>query len=291
MISTRVDPLTVEIHESVGLPHEAQVIEISLPEDGPALLWMVDRESGRRFPVQRSRRDPSLGFMLLSVAAFESLSLVPEAERSYAEEIKTPTLALSPFPGSCILTNGILSLECPLGHEDVDVQAQLRRMQGPVLRVRSSTGPWRGATYFDLTVPVTDRVGEILEEGPVRLVYRFRLLSGDVRAYQVEITLDAGQELAAFCEEFDAGPAGQIVWDFSGDDLPMQIDLLDSGAGYTSRPLYYHFDHRLARLAAWTQYDHALDLADGYALRFGGAIDVVGFVTRAAAAAGPTGRG
>lgn len=126
--------------------------------------------------------------------------------------------------------------------------------------------------------------GELVENGPLRVVYRFCAEFAPDGFYTATVTVDRGQPFAAVDEEFQAGSGDQVVWDFSGGDLPEEFYLLDSSAAYQTRPLFYHFDQRLTRMASWTQQSQHFGFSDGYAIGFaaasgaGNARDIAGFI-------------
>ena len=144
--------------------------------------------------------------------------------------------------------------------------------------MRVTNGPWRGSSFFDTRNPARQITGTVLESGPLRIVTLFQARIGPAHSYTARLTFDAGSDYIAVDEVFDCDSGDQIVWDFSGENLPEQILLLDSTAGFTAQSLHYFFDRRLARLACWNQYSQLHDFSDGYALTFSQNDDVIGCV-------------
>ena len=278
MVAAQLDPFGIEIEEPCGFRHDPQVLEIPIPPEASAIFVLKDLVGGVRYPVQRSKCDPVKGYLYLGIEPFQKLKLVPDSKAD-APGALAPAVSIQPSLGNAlVISNGTVTLEVLAGSVEVPDEPGDWLVSGPVKRFKREGGPWRGRTFFDVRGHVLSWCGEIEEAGPLRIVYRFRARLSDSGWYSCSVTLDAGQVFARVCEEFQAGSGDQLVWDFSGPDLPIQIDLLNSEAGHTSRPLHYLFDQRLARLWAWTQYQQLFDLSDGFGLRFTKSDDVVGFV-------------
>ncbi len=255
--------------ECCGLTHEPQVIELAGIGNLPP-TFLLQNSDGRLFPAQRSRLQPERLFAQISLQPFEKLQLVPVVDQQVPASVSFQESA----SGVGLIQTEHFTLEVPLGH-DATIRSGFATT-GPIKRVRVGAA-WRGRTFFDLRELVRTSLGEVLEEGPVRIVYRYRVETVGSGSYEATITVDAGLPFAKIEEDFRGGSGDQLVWDFSGPDLPSEILTLDSGAAYCTRLLSYHFDHRLARLAAWTQQSQHLDFVDGYALPFADA-GVLGFV-------------
>ncbi len=262
--------------ESCGLRHEQQVLSLRVRDE-----WgdgFCDAK-GNRAPSQRSLEFPEKVFLLRGVEPFEAVEIRPVTEQ-WPVQGETVSFRRSGEVG--VLTNGRFSLEVWMGNEQA---APLDRgLTGPIIRFQIGDGAWRGTSFLDTRRKVVSQEGTVVEEGPIRLVYRYRVGFGGGGFYTAELTVDAGALFARVDEHFEpgasqAGCGDQVVWDFTADDLPKAFYALDSGAGFKNRPVTYHYDTRLARLAAWTQQSQHLDYVDGFALGFRQGDEVVGFIT------------
>jgi hypothetical protein len=265
----------IEIAEFCGLKHEIQILELAIASTA-SRLFSLKSADGRMFPAQRSVQRPEIVFVQLALDPLESLQLTVESGDADL---------MGGFVPCCVergdvavITNGRFSLEVSLGIDPSRRSGFLT--PGPISRVRIGEGAWRGGSFIDSRREVQSSHGEILEEGPLRVVYRYRVEFAGKGFYTALVTVDAGQIFARVEEEFSAGSGDQVVWDFSGADLPVEIYTLDSSAAYRARPLAYHYDLRLARLAAWTQQSQHLDFVDGFAVQFTEE-DIAGFITLA----------
>lgn len=263
-----------ELEEFCGLTHGPQVVELEGAGDS-AQAFFLKNSDGRLFPAQRSFVHPDRIFVQVSLQPFEKLLLAPAPDP--AAPTKSGVSFREDASGIGIIQAEHFSLEVPLGH-DTTIRSGLAT-PGPIKRVRcGAEGAWRGRSFFDLREPVQMSRGEILEEGPVRIVFRYRVETVSGGFYEATVTVDAGLPFAKIEEEFRSGAGDQLVWDFAGEDRPSELLALDSGSAYGRRILSYHFDRRLARLAAWTQQSQHLDLVDGFAVPFSDD-GVLGFVT------------
>ena len=265
--------------EACGLRHERQVLSLKV-KDGTVTRFH-DGE-GRPVPGQRSRECPQTFFVLHGLEPFETVELHPARDGATAAEA-VPGAAFFERTGERgILGNRLLGLEVWLGEASGGSGGGI--VPGPILRVRVREGEWRGGTFLETRRRVRSRTGSLVEEGPVRVVYRYRVdFEGD-GFYEAEVTVDAGAVFARVDERFGpgsvkAGCGDQIVWDFAADDLPRSFYALDASPGFRESPLAYHYDTRLARLAAWTQQSQHLDYVDGFALGFRQREEVIGFIT------------
>ncbi|HEY8965029.1 MAG TPA: hypothetical protein VIM58_01205, partial [Candidatus Methylacidiphilales bacterium] len=276
MLSATLSPYRLLFREVLGIAHEDQVVEVPIPEGGPAFFHLREAGGGRRFPVQASRRHPGRGYIRLSLSEGETLELELEPETG-ARPAAAPEggLALAGWR----VGNGVWEIE--FAAESGEPERPGSFASGPVARFRAAGGPWRGATFFDTTAPRLRAAAEWLEAGPLRAVYRYRAefgAEGSGRFYEATVTADASADFLRFEERFEGAASDQLVWDFAGKDLPVRIDLLDSTAGSTPKDLSFHYDFRHARLWGWTQFSQLHDLSDGFAIRFPGAADAVGWV-------------
>ena len=268
------------------MTHERQVICLTLPPGAGDGGWLRGLETGRRYPFQRSAARADHGFVEVALGPFEELSLVPDNCVPEPADLGAQTTCRTDGPQTGVITNGVFILEVPLGIGATTEDAAYES-PGPVRRFRVGGGSWRGNTFLDTRRALREWRGEWVEQGQVRVVYRFRAAFEREGFYEATITVDAGQPLAVIEERFEAGSGDQVVWDFAGDDLPEEFYLLDASAGYQTRPLFYDLDQRLTRMICWTQQSQHFDFSDGYALGFasargdnGGAAgrDIAGFV-------------
>lgn len=274
-ISADGGDFVVGAKELCGLRHDLQVVEFTLRRTSDEVL-VLESKDGRLFLGQRSRQRPDVVFIRLGLEPFESLRLAPSKNGA----LDLGASACRVERGDRILIeNGLFSLEVALG-VDFSIRSGFVT-SGPIRKFRIGQGEWRGGAFIDSRREVISSHGEILEEGPIRVVYHYRVEFGGCGFYEATVTVDAGQTFAKVEEEFSAGSGDQLVWDFSGADLPVELYVLDSSASYETRPLAYHFDSRLARLAAWTQQSQHLDFVDGFAIQFLQNDEVAGFITLA----------
>lgn len=262
----------IRIKESCGLKHELQAVMLPVPEGlRGGLFALRDEVSGETYPAQISQAHRGNLFTLLSLDPFRELQLQPVETPVFPRDAVT----LVESNGTLVLSNGIVAFEL-----ECDAEKILKPVYpaGPVRRFKRSGYPWRGSSYFDVPFKAIRFLHEIVENGPVRVVVRWRMEFEEGRFYEVTITLDAGQSFARFEESFAGGTGGQVVWDFAGDSLPVRVRLLDPTEG--CRPVIpnYYMDNRVARLFAWTQGSQLFDLADGFGLLFKEG-DEAGFVT------------
>ena len=266
------------IRESFGLDHERQILAVEYSADLPRdarLFSLRDLKMGAEFPAQRSLENPRLAFVQLELRAGKEFQLV-------AQEHPAPVIGevgLSANGGANVVSNGKWAVELFLGEWRAEDNA-LPSFQSPtpIRRVRIKDGPWRGSSFFDTRLPVRQVSSTVLESGPLRVVTRFEAHIGPAHSYSARLTFNAGTDFITVEEAFSCDAGDQLVWDFSGADLPEQIHLLDSTAGFNTQALHYFFDRRLARLAGWNQYSQLHDFSDGYALTFSHSDDVIGAV-------------
>ncbi len=270
-------PYRIEMCEPLGLHHERQVLTLEAPAGMPDLSWLVDQGSERRYPMQRSAEGRA--YLLLEVAPWEKLRLSLGCAAAKSDFV--PVTVTYDTDVSAVLANRRCSVRVLVGRWCAPTAAGVDSVAvaGPILGVRvGATGAWRGRTFFDTHDRVARWSGAWLEQGPVRTVYGYRLDLVAGGWYEMRITLDAEQCFARIEETCQTHGTDQLVWDFSGADLPSGMRLLDGGAGYTRRDLQYHFDERIGRMVCWTQYAQIIG-TDGAALTFSNAHDSVGFVT------------
>ena len=268
------------IREAFGLDHERQVVTVECPDSLPpatTLFSFRDQATGVAFPAQRSQQNPRVAFVQLALSAGEEFRLAPD-DTALEAQSQGVTLTTSTHP-CAVVSNGKWSVELFLGAWKSDETTPFDfKAPTPIRRLRIKDGPWRGAMFFDTRQPVRRVTGTVLESGPLRTVTQFEARFGPSETYLARLIFDAVSDHVVIEETFAGGSGDQLVWDFSGGDLPGQIHLLDSSAGFTTQSLHYFFDRRLARLACWNQYSQLHDYSDGYALGFPKHDDVVGFV-------------
>jgi len=284
MLRVGMEPYIIEIKESCGLAHDAQVIEVAIPEDWRELTLLTDELSDARFLLQPSGARPGTGFLFVTIGPLQGLKLTP-SDDPVAENTMSEVLAaqaanlcrLAQGEEQATLVNGLLSVQVPIEGRHF-ASADGRFVPGPVRRFKAASGIWRGSTFFDTREPVRYAVGKLLENGPLRIHYRYRAEIGAKGYYEADLILDAGSTFARIDERFEASSGDQLVWDFGPDHFPETLYLLDATAGHKEIKPQRQFDQRHARLAGWTQYSQLFDLSDGYACRFPEG-DAAGFVT------------
>lgn len=268
MLSISTDPWTLELAEPVGCAHESQVIEVPAPP-GDASLMTLHGAGGPAW-LQRSHRDPTRGYLLLpqGLPAFTRLRLVPGTPVPLPAGVRWDAVGQ-------VLGNGLIELRLVDGagasaHDD-------GIHPGTVRALRRAGGPWRGTTIFDTRSPSLAWRASVVEHGPVRSVWQCTTTFAPGQHHRMAITLDAGSAMAVVDEEFRGGVADQLVWDFTGDDLPRRFLLADAGPGH--REVWPNLDHdiQVAALAPWTQCSQQPGRSDAFALVFadGDALAVV----------------
>ncbi|XID92864.1 hypothetical protein ACF3MZ_31190 [Paenibacillaceae bacterium WGS1546] len=286
MLKVSADPLRVEWKEELGFAHERQIVKVAVGTAGlPETGWLVATDGGgngaggKPVPYQAAK-DGSGIYLELEAAPYERLIL------TLAPEGVDPPSGWRNSVGAdgnrARLSNGRIEIEVPLGMggtaESAEGPDAIIGAPGPVCRMRKTGGPWRGRSYLDTRRPAARREGAIRESGPLRVVYAYRAEWSGGGWYEAVLTMDAGQRHVRLEESFDTEPGAQLVWDFAGEDLPVEAWLLDSTGLCTGVPLHNRFDRRLARLASWNQYSQLHDLSDGYAIGFAQGEETVGFV-------------
>ena len=267
---------TFSFRECCGLSHERQIIRVSWP-GSLAGEGLRDSISGKFMRHQRSLLEPESVFVELELDPFQQIELVAaDAEDGAGDAFDVSIRDLGNRAG--LISNGLFSLEVPLGRH-IWTSPPGFDAPGPIARMRVGDGPWRGHCFFDTRAAMTATRGDILENGLLRVLYRFHAEFAGGGFYTAHVTVDRGQCFAVIEEEFQTGSGDQLVWDFSGEDLPGEFYLLDSSAAYQTQPLHYHFDRRLTRLAGWTQQSQHFGFSDGYAIGFPGERrEIAGFV-------------
>jgi len=274
------DPATghLVIRESCGLDHARQILTVACPADVPQEVQVFsfrNLKTGVELPAQRSQQNPELAFVQIELRSSEEYQLVAQ---DHSPDVLHAT-TLSRNDGQNIVSNGKWSAEIFLGEWLAEKNgAPSFHAPTPFRRLRVKNGFWRGSFFFDVRQPVQHITSTVIEPGPLRIVTLFQARIGVEHSYSARLTFDADADYIGVDEDFEGDSSDQLVWDFSGEDLPEQIHLLDSTAGFTTQPLHYFFDRRLARLACWNQYSQLHDFSDGYALTFAQNDDVIGCV-------------
>ncbi|MDR1191572.1 MAG: hypothetical protein LBK60_07920 [Verrucomicrobiales bacterium] len=277
--SSPVVPLTdgkIVINEKFGLNHRRQLVTVSVPPGvtkSTKLLGWRDTNSGKILTAQRSRENPTLAFMSVELCADEHYRLAAGAA---VPRLAAPlSVRQNTRKKSAVISSDTWAVEVFLGEWK---SAGGGDAPAPVRRVSVSGGPWRGRAFFDTRKPIVSVNARLVEYGSLRVVVEHTAATHDKTIYTARLTFDADSDFIRVEENFDAGSGDQIVWDFSGGDLPTHLHLLDHGGGHTTLPVEYFFDRRFARLACWNQFSQLHDFSDGYALKFADADDAIGFV-------------
>lgn len=253
------------IKESCGIGHEPQVVEIEYREETPPLFFLRDSIGGALIPAQRSLQNLRNAFILIAIKPFQEFRLRNDVKCEF-NQLQIPVVSHKRAGGSVLLENGIVSIELEADESNFKAEG---RIPGPVRRFKSFEGKqWRGGTFLDSSCIPEKFQFVFLEKGPVRTTCMFRVDFKDALFYEVVMTLDCGQAYVKFDENFKCHCTDQIVWDFKGKELPCEVRLLEPSERYRSLPVYYHIDHRMARLFSWTQSSQLFDLSDGFELVF-----------------------
>jgi hypothetical protein len=272
MLTITTDPWTIDIAEPVGCAHDAQVIAVPAPPGSDALITLHDANDPSRLAwLQRSQQDPACGFLLLpdGLPAWDILSLRPGA-------VVAPPAGVAWWSKQGMVENGRIALHLAEGSHESRSDDGLH--PGPVLGLRLADGPWRGAMHYDTRHPAYSWLAAMAESGPLRCVWDCLVRFAPGQHHRLRITLDAGSAFAVIDEDFHAGVADQVVWDFTGDDLPERFLLADSTAAHQEIWPNHDIDCLVTRLAPWTQCSQQPDRSDAYALRFAGG-DTLGVVS------------
>ena len=285
MLRTSINPFKISITEPCNLSHEPQVIEIDIPANAAEYFYLKDKATSRLFPVQRSKQNAKRGFLFLSLSPFEQLQLEVCTEPFDINNINTildehlSACTIKTTGDQTIIANSKLAFDVVLGNQTFTINNQKQiPATGPIRAFRTASGPWRGRTFFETQHPVKSIKGEIIEQGALRIHYRFTAAIENGQNYQADLILDVEQEFIKIDEQFNASPSDQLVWDFTGDNLPDTFYTLDETAAYRTAKLQYHFDQLQTRLCPWTQYSQRIAMHDGYAFKFGNFTDVAGVV-------------
>jgi hypothetical protein len=273
-LPSSIEKASLFIRESVGLDHGRQILGVTGPGGLSGDFSYRDERTGAVFAAQRSRENPAVAFLEIEVRAGDEFRLPAQ---SGVVAVARP-VTISREGTTAIVGNGKWSAEIFLGEWQAQEAAPSYDAPTPISRLRVGDGPWRGKAFFDTRQAVRSISSTVLESGPLRIVTQFEAKIGRDHSYSARLTFEAGADFIAIDEDFRCDAGDQIVWDFSGADLPEEILLLDSTAGFTPQPLHYFFDRRFARLACWNQFSQLHDFSDGYALTFPNGDDVVGCV-------------
>lgn len=272
MLTTQAAPFRLTIQDAVGLSHDPQVVTVDLPPGLPENVALRDSRSGVIFPVQRSRQSPGRAFVLLGLEALGDLELsASQGPQAPADPVRRQVEMQS-----LTLSNARLAVELPWSETPRCDPSPYPA--GPVGRFRSAGSVWRGRTFFDTRAALVNWQTRLLEDGPVRTAVEYSALFADGGSYRCVITLDSGQTFAQIDEYGACGLADQLVWDFAGDDCPSAAWLVERTPGERMRPVQYHYDERIARLASWNQQSQIHDFYDGFAFGYEGSADVIGCV-------------
>ena len=273
----------MQLQEFCSLSHERQIIRIELPITEGSEGFLRGQETGALYPFQRSAEQPDQVFLEVALGPLEKITLQGGIGGREPVDLPDRVTFRPQAAWTGVIANEVFSVEVPFGESGFDLEAT-EEPPGPLHRFRIGDGPWRGRTFLDVRRGIRSWRGDLLEQGPLRTVYRFRAEVGQLNFYEAILTVDAGQPMLVVEERFETGSGDQVVWDFVGNDLPEEFYLLDASASYQTRPLFYEFDQRLTRVCCWTQQSQHFDFSDGFALGFSShanptrARDVAGFI-------------
>ncbi len=278
MLVVQYNPYKLSITEHVGLQHEPQVIEVDIPSGSAEIIKMKDQNSGLWYFVQRSDSNPQKGFLLLDLKPHQKI-ILSSPEPSSSEELTFSPVRIKQKNKSLIIGNEKYALYLPYsGGDEIEIQKGQQFPEGPVHKIRVKDGAWRGRTFFDLRSYPDFWESELIEKGPIHTKWHYRLKSADNGLYEMYIVVDAVQEFAQIEENSQFTLGDQLVWDFSGDDLPNEMAFIESGPSLRFRQLDYHIDEQLGRLACWNQFSQLHDFFNGFGFQVQASNDFIGFV-------------
>ncbi len=270
MLSYSANGTLLTFREPCGLEHRWQTICVKLADDRmPEYFVMRDRRTGRKFAGQRSLENRQLAFIEFALMPDETLEL---EFHDTAPALPKHSVSITEDGEFLVLDNGVIGIQIPTSQQSSGHPCSLT---GPVAAIHHSGGKWFGTTYFDTLSPLGETSSKIIESGPLRSVIEFSTSGGE---YTARMTLDARQHHVAMDERFESFEGDQLVWIFSGGELPEYGLFLNQTAGYETRYLPYVLDHELARLGPWSQQSQ-LSLSDGFAFALRGADTIFGAVT------------
>jgi hypothetical protein len=268
MLEVLAAPWRLRLSEHLGLSHGPQVIAVPAPPAAGTTGWFT--AGAVQLAWQRSRVDAGQAFVFLTEG------LPADAVRELVPVDGAPPEPVCTLVGAEV-GNGRFRLR--LNRSGIQPDGPDGIHPGPVLGVAVGTGPWRGTTLLDTRAAVLAVHDEVLEDGPLRVVWRWRADFGRGRHYTAILTVDAGVDFVRLDESFQTGAADQLVWDFHGPDLADQAWILDADGQREAR-FDRSTDHRLGRVWCWTQGSQQIDNTDGIGLVLPGG-DLVGMVALA----------
>jgi hypothetical protein len=205
---------------------------------------------GLRCAWQRSLRDPAQALLYVpaGLAADTTLELTPIEEEPEALVHRR----------GAELGNGRFRLRLNVGEGTSTGGIH----PGPLGAVAIGSGTWRGRSFLDTRAETCTWSSRWLEAGPVRCVWQWQANLG-AGQYTCTVTVDAGVDFAQLDEAFSAGAADQVVFDFSGADLPHEAWILHNEGGHRSVRFDTTTDHRLGAVWCWTQMSQMVPNTDG----------------------------
>ena len=279
MLTWSSDGKMLQVREECGLEWEFQILEVPFPAAAGSAddaCWL-DRNTGTRFPLQRSAAAPERGFLgvRLEPGTQLELELADSAQPELPPGIAPVTVREEAT--AVTLDNGLLALKLSRsGRREPGTPGEA---PGPVLAL-GHRGSWFGGSYFDTLSPVVESTLKLLERGPLRVAAEFLARLADGGWSRTRITLDAGQRFARIDEAFQAHESDQLVWEFGAGALPELGFFLNATPGYETRKLDYCIDQQSCRLGPWSQQSQ-LDASDGCAFLRPGSDTVFGLFTLA----------
>ena len=219
MLTWSSDGKMLQVREECGLEWEFQILEVPFPAAAGSAddaCWL-DRNTGTRFPLQRSAAAPERGFLgvRLEPGTQLELELADSAQPELPPGIAPVTVREEAT--AVTLDNGLLALKLSRsGRREPGTPGEA---PGPVLAL-GHRGSWFGGSYFDTLSPVVESTLKLLERGPLRVAAEFLARLADGGWSRTRITLDAGQRFARIDEAFQAHESDQLVWEFGAGALP-----------------------------------------------------------------------
>ncbi|MHB9024159.1 MAG: hypothetical protein ACYC7E_08280 [Armatimonadota bacterium] len=228
----------------------------------PKALTLTDA-AGKPVPCQVSGLARKNGKVTGSV--WTVVTLPPKGQAVFHLRPGKPaltSLSLLQQKNEFLLSNGHIVLRLPKLPGKLSQPVKLSSLPAPLLAVKAPGGPsWLGAGSWvdaDGTLQVKEAKTSIVEQGPVRVTVRYRLLFTDGRFYQADITLGDRQDAALFTDDTDIyAPKAAFRFTFQpglGADRMYWGNnfYADRGKGLTPAPINFDKESILYNMRPWS---------------------------------------
>lgn len=265
----------IRLKEPCGFNHETQVIQLTLPDSFKGKTGLKDAKSNRYFPLQASLQNENDFFLQLDLQSHEALELHPDSSQTPAPGV---SIQKTEEGTQAIISNAKIEIKVAIGKTSFTPQTSIscKNTPGPLLSFRLNKKQWLGKTFFDSSNRVLGWEGRFLEDGPLRVVYAYRVDFEGGNFYEASLTLDEGMDFVRIDESFQNERGAQMVWDFAQKELPQSVLKLNPTASYEEEPLHYYMDLQHAKVGAWTQYSQLQ--SDGFAVKLKEDQTCIGFI-------------